>query len=50
MDPTSQQGGHPFHQGGGNAFMFFQQGGIPFGGPGGQTFHFQWGRSAAYSS
>ncbi|KZV77922.1 chaperone J-domain-containing protein, partial [Exidia glandulosa HHB12029] len=44
MDPTSQQGG-PFHQGGGNPFMFFQQGGGPFGhhGGGGHTFHYQWG-------
>jgi DnaJ family protein C protein 3 len=49
MDPAAQQGGHPFQQGGGNPFAFFQQGGMPFGGGGGggpfgggQTFHFQY--------
>lgn len=46
MDPAAQQSGHPFQQGGGMPFQFFQQGGggMPFGGGGpfggGHTFHF----------
>lgn len=48
MDPSSQQGGHPFQQGGGHPFqMFFQQGGMPFGHPGqgghGGGHTYQWG-------